>query len=1381
MITGGACARTGTPAEWWSNDASPVWSDAMESILGTEASSAWSLSASNAFTLATDPSLGAPVLTVTSATPVAVIGHTSYGSGVMLTALIRMRTGKLPSSIAVITVAQNKTADGKDSSLSLTLNRPTRDDSISCAVNQTPVPFHDMEALTKKNDWIPPYSSSFTYALRAYTQYLPGWAEDFRAQIEHDMGTIPGADDKWLPIRIELRKGAVAFWVDDRMVACKQDETLKAEGTVRLDLYHGVQLARCRVETITETPGFRPIALGGYFNARGLLDGKAVKQAAMPPAGQPVIVGGVPFLFGGVNLEGNDHMDIGRSLFRQANLAGYFPTMYGGLPRWLGSASRDPARIQVRIPYGQFDALYVVAAADNDAIEIPVLSAVFYRPGAGYTETFETQVPLATAQSSDATPLPVVLENGKKVNLWLVKIPLDPAKLTSFADLDIVEIEFTKKMYQYRSYPDPISYGFHQGGKPSSVHVYAATLAEVPVDFKWNPDKFGHVWVTPEVPAYTATLANRTATIQTGTLAVVTRSYDGTEGTTQKQVVAVQPGQSAPVKFSVPVKLNGYHDIVATLTAAGKTWVEKRSFVRLAPNTRAARWTEGNGVLFGYWSYSGGHHTPKGEYHEDLMTLAGARAGMTVAKPLPTPLVQAHWGRVQGSPYIVSPQAWAADAKLDPAKVEEYRKEVLKNIEQWEKDLPPEIVPDHAYFFGEPHVSPRLTAGNFPEYWNDPPFVYTEEEKTRLKMFMETSRIAAETIRANFPGRKVLIPWGDPGFAIPLLRAGFPTNLIDGCGLDVPNFERLPEMQLRDNVVHRLYALRKEFAKVGIKNPRLQACEGAFVPTEPGAVSWREQMDIYTRWNLIDMAYGVDRFYAGWFAFDCGNYYGAEHYGGCGIQRRIPYCDPKPAYAAFATMTEKLDQANFDGWLRTGSLSTYCLRFKGPKGNVYAMWTIRGRRPVTLALAADGKVGVTDCMNNTKESASSNKLVTVMTDPSVIYITGGDVTNAVAGAQDNSDAVPAPGAVVAADLGDGSWRYTSKREVAYENNHWGFYPAAGKFSAAVVTDPQQGNVLASRLEKQDRVRELMPWYNTLVPAKPITLAGAPSHLGLWVKGSSDWGRFIYVLRDAKGERWTSIGTKDDYNCDDVHGWSSFNFDGWRYLRFELPGHLGYDNFRRLGTTWWRSGAPVGSAPAGGAADFMSGNTDDGDTRGDNIVDLPVALEEIIVEQRSHILYVNDVQSNASDTVYFGKLLVEYERSEDATPEAVKESRLRMPMPKELPNLPNPIAEMARDGVGAPTEITGLKAPEHYYDGTRMHVNFKPVPGAKACHLWVSAHEDGRGAINLVPGGIKSGDLVLGLRPSIKLYYWITYKDAQDKTSKPSPAHMEVTVDNFKEK
>jgi hypothetical protein len=413
---------------------------------------------------------------------------------------------------------------------------------------------------------------------------------------------------------------------------------------------------------------------------------------------------------------------------------------------------------------------------------------------------------------------------------------------------------------------------------------------------------------------------------------------------------------------------------------------------------------------------------------------------------------------------------------------------------------------------------------------------------------------------------------------------------------------------------------------------------------------------------------------------------------------------------------------------------------------------------VTLTLAADGEVQVTDSMNNTRVLKSKDKQVTFVTDPSVLYVTGSaEIVSATVGEPDHNDARPATMAPVVADLGDGTWTYSNQRDVVYEKGTFAMARYLGKLGTAIASDPVQGKVLCSRLEKQGKVHELMPWYNVLTPKKKAVLTGAPSHLGLWVKGASDWGRVIYVLRDAKGEKWTSIGYQDQYNCDDVHSWSSFNFDGWRYLRFELPGHTGTDSFRKHGTTWWRS---------------------DG---GDGIVDLPLTLENIIVEQRSHILHVNDIQPVASDSVCLGKLHVEYADPADATPQALALSRLRMPLPQGVPDLPNPIVAMQKEGMGEPARILKLVPPLEHNDGTTVHVHFQEAAGGGKHFVWVGTRPDGRGAVNLTPAGIKSGALVRGLRPALKFYFWVTYLDAKGKTSPPSPAMEATLVDTFSQK
>jgi hypothetical protein len=1296
------------------------------------------------FSAAKDPRLGGHVLTAGDKETLTLEGPApeDWRQPREVRALVRLRTDLAPASSATFTVAKK---DAKAPGLQLTLSAQRGGTAVSCQVSHNGKPLHDLAALSAKLDWDSPFANGFTYYPRAYplAEIRPGWPEDFRLRIEHDMASLPDVPDKWLSVRIELREGVVRFWLDDRLVARKAGPDVKAVGLTQIQLSPGVQLAGYEVTPWRVAPGFLPLRLEGHANARAFLGGAALKPGTLPPPSL-ARVGGVPFYIPAVNAEGNDHIDVGRSLYRQANLSGYMPSSEH---RWVGSARRDPARIQLRIPNRPYDSLYLLAAASGAPDTVPLVTAMFYRPGAGFAERFESNIPLATAQAADAQAVPVTLADGKPAKLWVVRIPLDPSRLTAFADLDIVEVELTKKVHQFRSYPDPFIYGWHQGGPASGVHIYAASLRQTAVNFDLAPEKFGHVWTAPEVPAYTARLASRIDFPVLGKLIVRTRSSDGTEKTEQVKAINLRGWGKLNERLTLPVKLNGYHEVEVTLEHAGGKWTEKRSFVRLAPDTRAVRWTPGKGALFGYWSYHGGHHTPKAERHVELMTAAGARTSIGAAgKIAQHPLVKKHWAPVSAGAWEVAPQPWAAEEKPDPKKYAEYQKQVVVAFTKAREALPPELRPDHVYFFPEPHVSQRVTEGNFARYWNDAEPPLTADEKSRLRMFFVTAKCAAEAVRKQWPNLKILIPWGDPLFAVPLLRAGFPKNLIDGSGLDNPGFERLPEMQLHQICTHRLYELRREFARAGIKSPVLQYCEGTFVPTEPGAVSPREQMDLYNRWTLLSMAYGVTRFYSGWFAFDCGNYYGSEHYGGCGIQRRIPYCDPKPAYAAYATMTDRLNEANFDGWLKTGSLTTYCLRFAGPKGKVHTLWTLRGKRPVTLTLAAEGEVHVTDAMNNTRVLKSQGKRVTVLTDPSVLYVSRcPEVVGVAVGEPDHGDARPAAGAQFVADLGDGSWKYSPKRDPVYERGTFAVMRYPGKFSAAPAPDLVHRKVLRSRLEKQAKVHELMPWYSTLTPQKPVVLPGAPAALGLWVKGASDWGRVVYVLRDAKGEKWTSIGTQDEYNCDDVHSWSAFNFDGWRYLRFELPGHTGSDNFRKHGTTWWRS---------------------DG---GDGVVDLPLALEAIIVEQRTHVLYVNDVQPAASDTVHLGKLYVEHADPADATPEAVRLSRLRLPLPAGAPDLPNPIARLAKEGKAEPVAITKLEPPRQPNDGTAVHVHFKEAAGARKHFVWVGARADGRGAVNLTPGGAKSGVRIGGLRPAVPFYFWVSYEDAQGRPSRPSAA------------
>jgi hypothetical protein len=267
----------------------------------------------------------------------------------------------------------------------------------------------------------------------------------------------------------------------------------------------------------------------------------------------------------------------------------------------------------------------------------------------------------------------------------------------------------------------------------------------------------------------------------------------------------------------------------------------------------------------------------------------------------------------------------------------------------------------------------------------------------------------------------------------------------------------------------------------------------------------------------------------------------------------------------------------------------------------------------------------------------------------------------------------------------------------------------------------------------------MPWYTRLVPRQPVPIPGKADALGIRVRAHSDWGRVVYCLVDAKGERWISTGRKDAWTCDDPHGWSSFCFDGWRYLRFELPSHSEWDGFRELGTTWW------------------------GSYGGDRVVDLPLRLESLVVERRSHVMYVNDPQpANAADVV-LGDIVAEYPDEAAATPAAVALNRLRMPLPAGTGPRDNPIARMREAAPDLPpVTLEKVTMPDWGYDGTRCHVHFTPAAVPATYDVWVAAYPDGRGAVSLAKMK-QSGGIVEGLRPAMKLYLWVTYTEQPAKT------------------
>ncbi|MCM8759440.1 MAG: hypothetical protein NC906_06690, partial [Candidatus Omnitrophica bacterium] len=623
----------------------------------------------------------------------------------------------------------------------------------------------------------------------------------------------------------------------------------------------------------------------------------------------------------------------------------------------------------------------------------------------------------------------------------------------------------------------------------------------------------------------------------------------------------------------------------------------------------------------------------------------------------------------------------------------------------------------------------------------------TEDEEKSFSTQLEKFLLGARAVRKEWPDVKILLPHGDPHYTAIFLRLSPEAReLIDGVGLDLPGFERTPEQPVHQVVLNRLYPILQDIRKYK-PNPYLVVVEGTCISSADYDTSFEDQANIATRNFLVLIGYGINNHASSNAPFDCANYWGENHYGG-GYCTRLPLAMPKLAYVSYATLTRHINRCNFVRYVPTGSTSTYCQEYKHYKTGklVYVLWTVRGKRPVTIKLEPGQEVEVYDMNDNPMVLKEKNGVATFYIGQSPVYLEGlKKEIELVLGEPDHSDSAPSRNAIKLANIGNG-WKISKIRDYEYENNHKlqiERFPGEMSIAGEKVDKKYGGKALRIRLEKQKIDRRVMPYYTTLVPPKPITIPGKATHLGLWVYAASDWGRVIFMLRDAKGEKWISVGTKDDWNCDDIRTHSFFCFDGWRYIKFQMPSNAPYDCFRELGSSWW------------------------GSFGGDGIVDLPVRLEKIIVERRSWVIYGNELIPAKDEDVLLGDLYAEYASSEDMTDKAVKLSNIRMPVPQGIPVLENPIKNLEQTGVLPSVKILSVQDPEHMPDGTRCNIYFQEASDAKSYDVWVSVYPDGTAAVKIASNLTKSGSLIQGLKPDTDFYLFIVYKDIEGKQSKPS--------------
>ncbi len=370
-------------------------------------------------------------------------------------------------------------------------------------------------------------------------------------------------------------------------------------------------------------------------------------------------------------------------------------------------------------------------------------------------------------------------------------------------------------------------------------------------------------------------------------------------------------------------------------------------------------------------------------------------------------------------------------------------------------------------------------------------------------------------------------------------------------------------------------------------------------------------------------------------------------------------------------MSLVLDLAEYDGFIETGSRSAYCLRFKDPDGarRVYPAWTLRGKRPLALSFTPGAKARVVDENGNAKAlDTAVESTVELSPTPVWIVVEKGALEKAVSG-KPVYEKAPTENIAVLEDFEKADWTYNPELYVPFESNHWDVVRETAPMKAARVESTERGStstVFRVSMAAIPLGKPMVGFYGVFAPPNPIAIPGKARALGWMGRGNSAWNRIVFELQDANGEYWRSIGTKDAWNCDDTHSRSYFNFDGWSYMEFPLPGTLPADNYREMDTVWW------------------------GHTDGDGIVDLPLRLTRVIFETRPEQIYADTMRPIVDSTVEIDDLIAVYDSPAMMTDEPVKVQRaaahLFMPPSRGGKGMPNPMAALAADGVGAAPEI-----------------------------------------------------------------------------------------------
>jgi hypothetical protein len=552
----------------------------------------------------------------------------------------------------------------------------------------------------------------------------------------------------------------------------------------------------------------------------------------------------------------------------------------------------------------------------------------------------------------------------------------------------------------------------------------------------------------------------------------------------------------------------------------------------------------------------------------------------------------------------------------------------VKGWEDWLKTVPDQ--PPLALIFHETSVSFKHIL-RLPDLFTDqPPYKFDAAEEKAFKTMHEGALKAAREMKAKYPRVHLRFGNGAHPTKEALYRARFPTALFDSAGNESPSLGRPPEAQPPDFVAFNagIWMDRQLLDAYGYKDKPVSLCyESCYTTSMPGKE--QEQADYLVRHALHALAWNIPEIKLGQIC-DMGNGFYFSHYGPIGLCRARPELNVKPAFVAVATLTRVLDGAKFSRVVPLGSPALYGMEFIRPDGTqVHAFWTLRGKRSVRLLMDRAGPWTLVNDQGAETPVPGAKGVVELQLTPSPVYLVGGGKVKGVSawttgpGVPQYTEKPAGKGAVIAplADLS--AWALEANRDPELEYYNFVGPRRKGDFTfESVASFEGRKKVLRVAPRPIKHGKDTMPMYAVLASRKGIPVPGTPTEVGAWVNGNGGWGRLIFELQDASGQRWISIGAEqpgvprkwilervpadmrakwakpafNDSNTDDVLGLSRINFDGWRWVAFPLPGNYPGEKHPWPANSQWRWDK-------------------------DGVVHYPLTFKRLIVELPAKVLHV----------------------------------------------------------------------------------------------------------------------------------------------------------------